>query len=176
MAALLIVLIVVGALLVLGGLFLKPLWRVAVRPFYRHPDAQEPSKLGWGVRSGVMILAGAVVIVGSASLWSQSAPAQPSPSAIARENCDALVDQVGSPSGLTAAENAVKDAADAAGYEVEREDKSSDSVAELPSGDTTITVDVTTWTVVDASDTVATFTWTSSGSVPGRFTGSCPKS
>jgi hypothetical protein len=129
-----IVLIVVGALLVLGGLFLKSLWRIAVRPFYRQPDAQEPSKLGWGVRSGVMILAGALVIVGSASLLSQTAPAQPSPSAIARQNCDALVDQVGFPSGLATAEKAVTDAAVAAGYEVEREDTSSDSVAELPSG------------------------------------------
>ncbi|WP_291053939.1 hypothetical protein [Herbiconiux sp.] len=175
MAALLIVLIVVGVLLVLGGLFLKPLWRVAVRPFYRQPDAQEPSKLGWGVRSGGMVLAGAVVIVASATLLSQTAPAQPSASAIARETCATLVDQVGSPSGLTAAEKAVTDAADAAGYEVKREDTSSDSVAELPSGDTTITVDVTTWTVVDGSDTVATFTWTTSGSVPGRFTGSCSK-
>jgi hypothetical protein len=173
MVAFLIVLIVAGALLVLGGVLLKPIWRVAVRPFYRHPDAQQPSTLGWAVRSGAMIVAGVAVIAASASILSQAQPTQPSPSEDARADCESLIDEVGSPSTTDAAESAVTDAAGAAGYEVGREDTSSDSVVELPGGDTTVTVDVVTWTVTDGSDTVATFTWTTSGSVPGRFSASC---
>jgi hypothetical protein len=174
MVPFLIVLIVIGAILVLGGLLLRPIWRVAVRPLYRHPDAQEPSRLGWAVRSGAMILAGAAVIVGSASLLGQAQSKQPTPSAEARENCAALLDEVGSPSTTDTADKAVTEAAEAHGYAVERDDTSSDSVVGLPSGDTTVTVDVATWTVTDGPDPVATFTWTTSGSVPGRFTGTCP--
>jgi hypothetical protein len=176
MGPFLIVLIVVGVLLVVGGVLLKPIWRVAVRPFYRRPDAQEPSRFGWGVRSGVMILTGAVVIVASASLLGQVQLAQPDPTAVARANCASLLDEVGSPSTAATAEAAVIDAAEAAGYDVERKDTSSDSVVELPSGDTTITVDVVTWTMTDGSDTVATFTHTSSDSMPGRFSASCAES
>jgi hypothetical protein len=84
-----------------------------------------------------------------------------------------LRDEVGSPTTAATAAKAVTDAAKAAGFDVEREDTSSDSVVELPSGDTTVTVDVVTWTVTDSPDPVATFTWTTSGSVPGRFTGTC---
>jgi hypothetical protein len=169
----LIVLIVVGALLVLGGVLLKPIWRAAVRPFFRQPDAQEPSRLGWAVRSGFMIVVGAVVIVGSGIILSQSLPAQPEPSAVARADCDSLVDEVGSPSSRGAVDEAVTDAAGAAGYDVGLTEKSTDSSIELPSGDTTITVDVATWTVSDGPDEVATFTWTTSGTVPGRFSAVC---
>jgi hypothetical protein len=172
----LIVLIVVGALLVLGGVLLKPIWRVAVRPFYRQPDAQEPSRLGWAVRSGFMIVAGAVVIVASGSILTQSLPAPPEPSAVVRADCDSLIDEVGSPSSRAAVEDAVTDAAEAAGYDVERQEKSTDSSVELPGGDTTVTVDVATWTVTDGSDEVATFTWTTSGSVPGQFSAVCAAS
>jgi hypothetical protein len=173
MVPLLIVLIVVGALLVVGGVLLKPLWRVAVRPFYRHPDALEPSRLGWGVRSGIMIVAGVAVVIGSASILSQAHPADTDPSDVARADCDSLVDEVGSPSTTDTADTAVRDAAQAAGFDVERDDTSSESVVELPSGDTTVTVDVVTWTVTDGPDDVATFTWTTSGSVPGRFSATC---
>jgi hypothetical protein len=168
MIALWIALIVVGVLLVLGGVFLKPLWRVAVRPFYRHPEAQEPSKLGWGARSGFMIIAGLIVIAGSASLLGSTSQA-PAPSETSSRSCSELVDQVGSPSTSAEVDEAVREAADQAGYSVERDESSSDSVAELPGGDETITVSVTTWTVLTGSDTVATFTWTTADSVPGRF-------
>jgi hypothetical protein len=120
-----------------------------------------------------MIVAGAAVIVGSASLLGQAQPTQPGPSAEARASCAALRDEVGSPTTTAAAEKAVTEAAKAAGFDVEREDTSSDSVVELPSGDTAVTVDVVTWKVSDGPETVATFTWTTSGSVPGRFTGTC---
>ncbi|MDO9399001.1 MAG: hypothetical protein Q7T71_20840 [Herbiconiux sp.] len=175
MTPLLIVLIVVGALLVLVGVLLKPVWRVAVRPFYRQPDAQEPSRLGWAVRSGGMILAGGAVIVASASILSQSSVAEPGPSTAARAGCDALIDEVGSPTSLPAAEEAVAGAARSGGYELERDERSSDSVVELPGGDSTVTVDVVTWTVSDGPDAVAAFTWTSSGSVPGRFSATCDR-
>ncbi len=118
-------------------------------------------------------MAGAAVIVGSASLLGQAQPTQPGPSDDARASCAALQDEVGSPTTTAAAEKAVTDAAKAAGFDVEREDTSSESVVELPSGDTTVTVDVVTWTVTDGPETVAAFTWTTSGSVPGRFTGTC---
>ena len=170
MTALLIGLIVVGVLLMIGGLFLKPLWRVAVRPFYRHPEAQEPSRLGWGARSAVMIVAGAIVIVASAGMLIGTAPTQPTPSEVASRSCADLVDEVGSPSSSAAADEAITAAAEGAGFAVEREESSSDSVAELPGGDQTITVSVTTWTVRSPDAAIATFTWTSADSVPGRFT------
>jgi hypothetical protein len=76
---------------------------------------------------------------------------------------------VGSPTRSADADEAVRDAADAAGYDVEREELTTESVAELPGGDETIAVTVTTWTVLDGGGEVAAFTWTSSDSVPGRF-------
>jgi hypothetical protein len=170
MTVLLIALIVVGALLVLGGVLLKPLWRVAIAPFYRQPAAQEPSKLGWGVRSVVMILAGVVVIVAGISLLGNTSQSAPTPSEVESQSCSALVDEVGSPSTSDGADEAIREAANQAGYDVERDESSSESVAETPGGDTTITVTMTTWTVVGAGDTVAVFTWTASDSVPGRFT------
>jgi hypothetical protein len=175
MTALWIALIVVGALLVLGGIFLKPLWRVAVRPFYRHPAAQEPSKLGWGARSAVMIFAGVISIVLSVGLLGSTAPDPPTPPGTTSQECSDLVEQVDSPSSASGADQAVRDAADQAGFDVEREESTSETVTALPSGDETITVTVTTWVVRDGSDTVATFTWTSSDSVLGRFSAEqCP--
>lgn len=176
MAPLSIILIAGGALLILGGAFLKPIWRATVRPFYRHPEAQEPSRLGWGVRSVGMILTGTVVIVGAASLVGQGHRVQPSSTAVAHATCVALLDQVGSPSTSARAEKAVTDAAHAVGYDVNREESSSDSDVELPNGESTVTVDVVTWTVTDGAADVATFTWASSGSIPGRFSATCAES
>ena len=169
MTALLIALIVAGALLVLCGVFLRQVWRVGIRPLYRHPEAQEPSKLSWLIRSTVMILAGVVVMVTGIGLLVDAADELPAASENSAPSCADLVDDVGSPSTRAEVDGTVQEAAGSAGYDVERIESSSDSTAELPGGDETITVDVTTWTVLDGSDIVAKFTWTSSESVPGRF-------
>jgi hypothetical protein len=169
MTAFSIVFIVLGALLILGGVLLQPLWRATVRPLYRNPEAQEPSVLGWGVRSGIMILSGLVVIVVSIGLLGQGVDAQPSPSEAAAERCSAFVDEVGSPDSPDEVDEAVSEAADGAGFDVDRRESTDSRVADLPSGEVTITVETTTWTVRDGGETVATFGWTAADNVPGRF-------
>lgn len=170
-----IAIIAFGVLLILGGVLLKPIWSVAVRPFYRNPEAQEPSKLGWGVRSGIMIVAGIIVVVGGIGFLGQADDAEPMPSEAASDRCEAFVDQIERPVSSAATDEAVTSAADEAGYEVERKERSEDSIADLPGGEVTITVTTTTWTVRDGGDTVATFTWTETDNVQGRFgAGDCP--
>jgi hypothetical protein len=120
-----------------------------------------------------MIVTGVAVIIGGATLLVQTQPTPPSPSAVARSNCFSLRDEVGSPSTSKLTEKAVNEAAAKAGYTVERNDESTESVVDLPSGEAKITIDTVTWTVTHGSETVASFTWTSSDSTPGRFRAHC---
>ena len=176
MAGLWITFIVVGALLVAGGIFIKPIGRAAIRLFYRRPDAQEPSNLSWGLRSVFMIVAGLVVIGVSVSQLAAIAGDVPTPAEVESDRCEDLVDQMGSPNSAKEVEEAVAEAAAVAGYQVERSDSTTDEIVTIPSGEETVTILVSTWTVKDGVDVVSTFTWTESdvNQGQGRFSaGDC---
>ncbi|MGV8881254.1 MAG: hypothetical protein ACOH19_03800 [Rhodoglobus sp.] len=80
------------------------------------------------------------------------------------------------PNSPNEVEDAVTEAADTAGYQVERSVTSTDEIITIPSGERTITILVSTWTVKDGGDVVSTFTWTESdvNQGQGRFSaGDC---
>lgn len=176
MVGLWITFIVVGALLVAGGIFIKPIGHAAIRLSYRRPDAQEPSSLSWGLRAVFMIVGGLVIIGISISQLSALAADVPTQTEVKSDRCDDFVDQVGLPNSPNEVEDAVTEAAGAAGYQVERSVTLTDETITIPSGEQTITIKVSTWTVNDGGDVVSTFTWTESdvNQGQGRFSaGDC---
>ena len=83
--------------------------------------------------------------------------------------CEAVVDAVDRPTSLAEADAAIMDAAASAGLDVDRADSETEDTAPLPSGETVVVVEQTRWTVRDGSTEVASFTWTSSEGIAGRF-------
>ncbi|QCR20448.1 hypothetical protein [Agrococcus sp. SGAir0287] len=165
-----IALMVLGALLVVAGLLLRPIWRALVAPLYRRPDAQEPSPLGWRLRTAILVVGGIATIVGGALLASdlagRTAEVEPAASVAtsageAPDACASIVEAVARPASLDLADAAIAEAAADAGYEVDRESSETEETLPQPSGEATVVVLQTRWTVLDGDAEVAAFTWTS---------------
>lgn len=102
-----------GLLLILSSSFVRGIWRVRVRPFYRKPDAIEPSSLGFRVRSAALLGTGLVAlafsIVQIVAITDEGVGSTAGPDA--GERCSDLAAQVGHPPSLSKAEDAISDAA-----------------------------------------------------------------
>lgn len=172
MVTLFVLLTIAGVLLLAAGFFVRPIWRVTVRPFYRNPDAIEPSELGFRMRSGVIIVTGIIVMVVSIVEINLIMADQPTPKERTAESCGDIVDNVGHPTSSSEAAKAVKRAAADAGYRVDSDETSEDESLDVAGEEHSITITTTTWSVTDDEQEIVQFQWTESETVHGRFSSS----
>jgi|SRR5699024_8104733 len=165
--------LITSILLIITGIFVRPIFWYTASRFYRNADAIAPSELGFRTQAGVIITVGLVGTVISIIGLSSIRADEPTETEQAATDCEALVDQVGHPSSADKVANAVNNAATDADYHVESEETSEEESLDVAGTEQTITITTITWSVMSDDNEIAEFTWTESESVTGRFSSSC---
>lgn len=147
---------VLGGLLIVAGVFTRKIWQVTVRPFYRNPDAIEPSSAGFAVRALFMIAAGVIFLGVGISQGKSEKEA---------DHCSDITDEVGEPTSLDDAEDAIRRATSSEEYSVESEESTDEHTVAGMDNQTTITT--TKWTVSANGKPIARFTWSETDSDSG---------